>query len=350
MILVTLRVVCLAVLAAASGAACTTQSSAQGQAQDEVVARIGDTALTFGDVDEAWHREDPRGRLQALQDLYEERLRVLDSVVGDLLIDREAEARGVSREELLAEELPPRTTEVTEDEIERIYERNRDRFGGRTFEDMRPEIRQILEQQRPAMALFEYMDELREVSDDVSIMLDPPRQQIEVDASDRSRGPADAPVVIVEFSDFECPYCGRATATLAALMDRYPERIRFVYKDFPLPNHPNAFKAAEAGHCAHEQGMFWELHDRMFGMQDALDVESLKAYADDLGLDADEFNACLDDGRHAPSVDREMAAGRGYGTTSTPTLFINGRAVFGALPLDVFDRIVREELDAAARR
>lgn len=350
MTMVMLRLAALAALAAIFGAACALPSSAQGQAEDEVVARIGDTTITFDDVEDAWHGEDPRGRMQALQDLYEERLRVLDTVVGNHLIDREAEARGVSREELLAEELPVRTSEVTEDEIERIYDRNKDRLGGRTLEEMRPEIRQILEQQRPALALFEYMDELREVSDDVSIMLDPPRQQIEALAADRSRGPADAPVVIVEFSDFECPYCGRATATLTALLDRYPDEIRFVYKDFPLPNHPNAFKAAEAGHCAHDQGKFWEFHDRLFVQQEALDVESLKMYADELGLDAGEFSACLDDGRHAPSVDREKAAGRGYGADSTPTLFINGRPVFGAMPLDVFDRIVREELDAAARR
>ena len=338
--------------AAAAGAACAPPSSAQApaQAEGDVVAHIGDTAITFGDLDETWRREDPRGRMETLLGVYDERLRVLDNLIGDRLIDREAETRGLSREELLAEELPPRTEDVTEAEIEQIYERNKDRLGGRTLQEMRPEIRELLERQQPALALRTYMDELREVADDVSVMLDPPRQPIELAAGERSKGPEDAPVVIVEFSDFECPYCGRATATLAALMDRYPERIRFVYKDFPLPNHPNAFKAAEAGHCAHEQGMFWELHDRLFAMQDALDVESLKTYADELGLDTGAFNACLDEGRHAQSVDRDMAAGRSYGATSTPTLFINGRPVLGALPLDVFDRIVREELDAAARR
>lgn len=352
MTLAALRFAGLAVLAAAAAAGCVPPPSAQAQAQaeEDVVARIGDTAITFGDLDETWHREDPRGRMETLLGVYDERLRVLDIVIGDHLIDREAQARGLSREELLAEELPPRTEEVTEAEIEQIYERNRDRLGGRTLEEMRPEIRQLLERQGPALALRTYMDELREVADDVAVMLEPPRQQIELTAGDRSKGPDDAPVVIVEFSDFECPFCGRATATLDALMDRYPERIRFVYKDFPLPNHPNAFKAAEAGHCAHDQDMFWEYHDRLFAMQDALDVESLKTYADELGLDAGEFNACLDDGRHAESVDREMADGRSLGATSTPTLFINGRPVLGALPLDAFDRIVREELDAAARR
>ena len=134
-----------------------------------------------------------------------------------------------------------------------------------------------------------------------------------------------------------------------ALLERYPDEIRFVYKDFPLPNHPNAFKAAEAGHCAHDQGQFWPFHDKLFATPDALDVESLKAYADELGLDADAFAACLEDDRHAESVNDEMDAGRRLGASSTPTLFINGRPVFGALPLDFFDEMVREELAAAAQ-
>ena len=348
MLLSMLRATGIAMLVAA--AACAPPSSAQGQAEEDVIAYIGDAAITFGDLDEIWRQEDPRGWMETLQGLYEERLRVLDTIIGDRLIDREAEARGISREELLEIELPPRAEDVTEVEIEQIYERNKDRLGGRTLEDMRPEIRDLLERQRPALALRTYMDELREVASDVLVSLAPPRQRIALHPGDRSRGPDDAPVVIVEFSDFECPYCGRATATLNALIDRYPDAIRFVYRDFPLPNHPNAFKAAEAGHCAHDQGMFWELHDRMFEVQDALDVDSLKSYAGELGLDAAEFSACLDEDRHAASVDREMAAGRSLGASSTPTLFINGRPIFGALPLEVFDRIVNEELDLAAMR
>lgn len=342
----TLRAACLA-----AGAACSAPSAAQEEpAASEVVARIGGLTVTAGDIDAAWRRDDPRGRLRALQDLYDERRSILDRIIGDHLIDREAEARSLSREELLAVELPPRTAEVTEAEIEQVWERNRDRLGGRTLEEARPELRQVLERQSPRLALRDYRDELRQAADDVAILLDPPRQQIAPRADDRSRGPADAPVVIVEFSDFECPYCARATATLDALLARYPDEIRFVYRDFPLPNHPNAFKAAEAGHCAHDQGRFWEYHDRLFSAQDALDVESLKRHAAELGLDTGAFDACLDDGRHEPSVDREMASGRDHGAASTPTLFINGRPVFGALPLEVFEQMVREELAAAARQ
>lgn len=321
----------------------------EAQDQRDVVARIGDMTITSEDLETAWNDNDPGGRLQSMMELYETRRRVLDLVVGDRLIDREAEVRGIDREALLAEELPARTRAVTDEEIDRIYDQNKGRLGGRTLEEMRPEIRRILEQQLPDQALREYMRELRDAADDVVVSLDPPRQRVEPEPGDRSRGPEDAPVTIVEFSDFECPYCQQATATLSELLARYPDQIRFIYKDFPLPNHPHAFKAAEAGHCAHEQGKFWEFHDQLFASQ-ALDVESLKGHADELGLDGEAFAACLDDARHAESVNEDMLTGRSYGASSTPTLFINGRPVFGAMPLDVFDEIVQEELAFAASR
>ena len=134
-------------------------------------------------------------------------------------------------------------------------------------------------------------------------------------------------------------------------MDRYPERIRFVYKDFPLPNHPNAFKAAEAGHCAHEQDMFWELHDpdvRHAGRAGRGVAEGLRRTIWASTRTSSE-PAWTRGGTRSRSTAR-WPPGVAYGATSTPTLFINGRPVLGALPLDVFDRIIREELDAAARR
>ena len=103
--------------------------------------------------------------------------------------------------------------------------------------------------------------------------------------------------MIVEFSDFECPFCKRATATLDALLERYGDRVRFVFKDFPLSSHSTASKAAEAGNCANEQNRFWEFHDKLFATQGALDVSSLKAYAVELGLDAAAFASCLDGGQ-----------------------------------------------------
>ncbi len=327
---------------------CVSDSAAQDQ--DEVVARIGQLEITLDDLETTWNEEDPRGRNRMLQELYEAKLQSLNVLVGNHLIDREASARGISRQELLDQEIPARTTPVTDEEVDLLYEQNKGRLGGRTLEEGRPEIRTALEQQRPIQALRRFMDELRDAAEDVVLTLDPPRQKVEVSDGDRSKGPQNAPVVIVEFSDFECPYCQRATETLNELLTRYPDEIRFIYKDFPLPNHPNAFKAAEAGHCANDQGKFWQFHDILFERQEALDIESLKTYAGELGLDVNVFSTCLEESRHADSVNEDMSVARSYGTSSTPTLFINGRPVFGAMPLEVFDQIVREELETFTRQ
>lgn len=316
-------------------------------AQDSgVVARVGSEPITTTELEEAWHRNDAAARIRMLQQLYDTRRRALDIVIGERLIAREASARAITRDALLAAELPSRTLPVTDGEIDLIYERNKDRFGGRSAEEMRPEIRVMMEEQRPLQALHAYMNELRLAADDVVVLLDPPRQDVETSADDAVRGPADAPIQIVEFSDFDCPYCQRATDTMAKLLERYSDQIRFVYKDYPLPSHPNAFKAAEAGKCANAQGKFWPLHDKMFASQGSLDVASLKTYASELGLDATAFASCLDSGRYTQRVQQDLDTGVRHGVSSTPTVFINGRLVTGAVPYDVFDGIIREELAA----
>ena len=321
-------------------------SSAWAQQQDDdVVARVGGDPITFADLEEAWQRNDASSRLRMLQDLYETRRRALDIIVGERLIAREAEIRNITRDALLESELPSRSLPVTDEQIALVYQRNQAQFGDRTLEQMSPEIRMFLERQRPMQALHAYMNELRrEAVDDVVVTLEPPRQSIEVLAEDPVRGPETAPIEIVEFSDFDCPYCQRATNTIARILDEYGDQIRFVYKDYPLPSHPNAFKAAEAGNCANDQGEFWPFHDRLFESQGALDVASLKTYASELGLEEEAFTACLDSGRHASRVERDLEIGSGYGVSSTPTLFVNGRAVVGAMPYESFVEIIQEEL------
>lgn len=342
----TLVVVMLA--AAASLGLAAAPAYAQTDATAEV-ARVGDIVVTLGDVDAAWNENDAASQLRMLQQLYDARRRILDFVIGNHLIDREATTRGVSRDELLAEELPSRTLPITDEEVELVYERNREALGGRTLEDVRLEIQAAIERQRPTQALQQFMADLRRESDDVVLALDPPRQRVEILPDDPTRGPVGAPIMLVEFSDFQCPFCQRATGTLAELFDRYEDQIQFVYKDYPLPSHPDAFKAAEAGNCAHEQGMFWEFHDKMFVSQDALDVPSLNTYASELGLDATAFSACLDEGRYTERVQQDLRIGQLYGVSSTPTVFINGRPVMGAAPIETFDQIIREELAASGR-
>ena len=165
-------------------------------------ARVGDIVVTLDDLDDAWQQNDAASRMRLLQQVYETRRRTLDIVIGEHLIEREATQRGMTRSELLEAELPSRTRPVTDEEIDRIYERNRNAFQDRTLEQMRPEIRAVIEQQRPSDALHQFMRELRAGAVDVAVLLEPPRQKIEILADDPSRGPEDAPIVLVEFPIF----------------------------------------------------------------------------------------------------------------------------------------------------
>ncbi|MBU2634064.1 MAG: DsbA family protein [Nanoarchaeota archaeon] len=157
-------------------------------------------------------------------------------------------------------------------------------------------------------------------------------------------GPEDAPVIIVEFSDFQCPFCSKSVPTVKQILEEYEEEVKIVYRDFPLSFHQNAQKAAEAAECADDQGKFWEYHDVLFENQNALDVESLKEYAVDLNLDGDEFDDCLDSGKYEEEVKNDFQDGQSYGVSGTPAFFINGVSVSGAQPFSVFQQIIEEEL------
>ena len=164
---------------------------------------------------------------------------------------------------------------------------------------------------------------------------------------DPIKGDIDAPVTIVEFSDFECPFCGRYySQTYKQLENDYIKtgKVRYVFRDFPLNFHEHALKAAEAGECADEQGKFWEMHDKLFENQNALGVESIKGYAAELGLDTGKFNECLDSGKYESEVLNDLIAGQNYGIGGTPSFIINGQLVVGAQPYDTFKQIIEAEL------
>ncbi len=173
-----------------------------------------------------------------------------------------------------------------------------------------------------------------------------PRYDIPIGANDPTYGPADAPVTIIEFSDFECPYCRRHNLEVRTLLlAAYGDNIRYVFKDFPLSSiHPNAIPAAEAALCANEQGMFWEYHERLFSMELALSPQSYLQYAEALGLDMTNFSQCVEEGRYASAVQEDYSFAANLGVRSTPTFFINGLAVVGAQPYEVFAQIIDEEL------
>jgi protein-disulfide isomerase len=163
------------------------------------------------------------------------------------------------------------------------------------------------------------------------------------------KGPKNAPVTIVEFSDFQCPFCSRVVPTLKQIEDTYKGKVRIAFKNLPLPFHNNAQTAAEAALAAHEQGKFWEMHDKLFANQQALDRPNLEKYAGELGLDVGKFKAALDSGKYKDKVQKDAALGGTVGATGTPTLFVNGRSVVGAQPFDSFKTIIDDELSKAKK-
>lgn len=169
------------------------------------------------------------------------------------------------------------------------------------------------------------------------------RENVGVD-DDAQKGPSNAKVTIIEFSDYQCPYCAKAEPTLKQIFDTYKNDVRLVYRDFPLNFHQYAQKAAEASECAHEQGKFWEYHDILFNNQQALDVSSLKKYASDLKLDTAKFNGCLDSGKYEAEVKKDMQDGLNANVRGTPAFFINGRLISGSQPFENFKTVIDEEL------
>ena len=295
-------------------------------------------------MDRKWEELDPGGFLQSRQQLFEGRQAVLDQILGDALIDQEAAARGLTEDKLLEQEIAARLKPVTEQEIQAVYQANQARLQGATLDQARDRTRTFLQQSKPDEARQAFVNELRAKSTTLKVMLSGPNVRVALSDTDPVRGPAMAPVQIIKFSDFQCPFCGRVTPTLDKLRGAFGDQLSFVFKDFPLPNHPQAPKAAEAAQCARVQNKFWEFHDRLFAQQQALDVQALKKHAADLGLETEKFDQCLDSGQMATFVQNDMDEGRRYGVSSTAVVVLHQRSAGArAQPYEV-SRRWREEL------
>jgi protein-disulfide isomerase len=255
----TLQGVAVATLVALALTACSGSSSAAGQAPapaanpDQVVAEVAGRKVTLKEVDAKWEEFDAAERARVTQLMYQNRRNMLDQVVGEILIENAAKAAGSPVEAYLAQDAAKRAAPVTEQEVAQFFEANRDRAQGRTIEQLGPQIREFLASQRVQQARAQLVEELKAKSTGVKVMLDPPRYTVATTAADPVRGVASAPVTIIEFSDYQCPFCARVNPTLDLVRKTYGDKVKIVFKDFPLPNHPQAPKASEAAHCAGER-------------------------------------------------------------------------------------------------
>jgi protein-disulfide isomerase len=273
---------------------------------------------------------------------FELKQNALEQIITQKLLEGEAKKQGLTVEQLLQRDVEARVGGLSESEVEAFYLGQKDRVGG-PLSEVRNQLREALRRTKIQQAREEYVSGLRERSA-VTVSLNPPRLQVGYD-SKLVRGNPEAPITIVEFSDYHCPFCKRVQPTLSQLLNRYQGKIKLAFRDFPLVQlHPQARRAAEAAHCAQDQGRFWEYHDVLFEQAPKAAEDDLKRYAEQIGLDVGKFEGCLFQSLHHGAVQRDIDEATKLGMTGTPGFFINGRQLSGALPLDIFTHIIDEEL------
>jgi protein-disulfide isomerase len=311
----------------------------------EPLAEVNGETITAKDLEGALG-----ARLSKLEEqIYDLKRQELDSLIARRLFAQEAANRGISVPALLDAEVTAKVSLVTEKEIDDFYQANKARMRGDET-DVRQKIRAFLQQQKLTTRREVFVESLRSQGKVVVRLQPPPAIRVEVSTEGAPiRGAADASVTVVEFSDFECPFCKQTHPTLKQLLELYPGRVRLAYRDFPLDSiHPQARRAAEAARCAQDQGKFWEYHDVLFTQSPQLALEDLRRYAGQVGLDVTKFDGCVATGVHKAAVQRDLDEGNRLGITGTPAFFINGRTLTGAQPLEAFTRLIEQELARTA--
>jgi protein-disulfide isomerase len=305
----------------------------QGElAPDTVLASFGSEKITVAQVDEQIKMEDKKFQL---------RKQGLDQLLMEKLVKAEATKKGMTEEQYLKAEIEDKAA-PSDKQIEEFFKQNSARLPqGATLEQLKGQIAAYLTGTQRQQRMAGLYEQLRK-DYNVSVQLNEPRKQVE--AKGPSRGPDKAPVTLVEFSDFQCPFCSKAHDTVEQVMQTYGGKVRLVFRQFPLNFHQNAAKAAEAALCANDQGKFWEYHDVLFKNQQSLEIPQLKEHAKTLGLEASSFQACLDTSKHKKAVDDDLAAGQKVGVNGTPAFFINGVQLSGAVPFDDFKKVIDQEL------
>ena len=266
----------------------------------------------------------------------------LERVLEEKLLTLEAAERDISKEQLIEREIRGKITEPSDEEIDFVYELNKARVN-RPKEDVAEQIKMFLLDRSEAEIRDAFMRQL-EQKHKVVRNLEPFRFDVKT-AGYPSIGPNDAPVKLVLFSDFECPYCRDFAETLMEIAIDYDDKVQIVFRQFPLTSiHANAQRAAEASLCAHDQKRFWEMHDILFENQHELTEENILAMIRRLELDTEKFRECLASGRHKSEILKDIRAGAAAGADSTPTLYVNGIYLSGGQPYGTIAAIINKEL------
>jgi protein-disulfide isomerase len=309
---------------------------ATGFTSKEVVAEVGGQKLFASDL-----QQRQGGKLlQAQYQYYLTARKALDQLIDDELLEIEARNKHITVDQLL-EQVYKDLKDPTEDQLQVYYE---GMDSEEPYATVREKILDHIRELRRTKARTAYAEQLRNRSD-VRVLLQPPSADVNIE-HDYVRGSRNAPVVLIEFADYECPYCQKITDDLHKLQKEYGDKLSLVFKDFPLPMHHSAEKAAEAARCAGEQGKFWEMHDVLFYSKN-LGLADLQQHARVLKLDGERFDNCLNQGLETSAVKQDLQEGKNLGLTGTPSFFVNGHFFSGAVDYKTLHQMVELQLQSS---
>ena len=327
----------------AAPVATTTAPAAQGGGGDSIIATLTGVAAKVSGVDITYSQLDEKAaaRLVRLKtQAYDIRKQTLDEMIDTQLLEAEAKKRELTVDALLAAEAAAAV--VTDEEARAFFEKNPPR-GEVDYERMKDRIKDYLQKKNEADARTAFIGSLRAAAG-VEIFLEPLRFDVAFVDADPVKGAKAAPIQIVEYSDFQCPYCSRVNPTLAQVQETYGDKVAIAFRNYPLPMHKEAPRAGAASYCAQDQGKFWEYHDVLFENQRAQTDDDLKKYAAETGLEAAAFEACLSSDKYMDRVESDRKSGEMVGVSGTPAFFINGVFVNGARPFEAFAEVIDDEI------
>jgi protein-disulfide isomerase len=328
----------------ANAAAPTTTST--NDSDNSVVATWDGGSITYAEGTKLATGQLVQMKAEYLTNKYKTETNSIEQTIMEKLFEAEMKKQGLSsQEELLKKEVEDKAESPDPAEIAVMYKQFKDRLQGMNLEQATPLISQQLVQQKQGERFQVYIQELKKQYN-VSVSLpypEVPRVQVSAD-DDPFLGTDGAPIEIIQFAEFQCPYCGKAGEAIDQVMEEYKGKVKMVYRDFPLGFHDRAIPAAVAANCSGEQGKYWEMHKLLMNNQRALTENDLTGHATTLGLDMTKWNTCRKDPSQEAEVRKDMADGSEVGVTGTPAFFINGIMLSGALPFSEFKTIIDQEL------
>ncbi len=312
-------------------------------ADEDVAARVGDLTISLAELDAPL--------LMRFHDLDMQRYRLkrdrLEQMIVEMIFREQAARQGIPLERFIEETILSKLPETTQEELDHYFRDNpsiRTTWKG-TPEDLDKHVRATLQQRKSYQMVMDKARSMYAQEGVVITLKEPELPRVRVNLGDATiQGPTEAPVTVVEFSDYQCPACRKNHETMKKIMETYQGRVKWVFKDFPLRSHRWAAKAAEGARCAADQHKFAEFQDVLFSSDQELAPDQMEVYALEMGLDSFQFRQCLDGGKYRSAVEKSIEDGRSIGVNSTPTLVVNGRIISGGQTIESLSKLIEEEL------